>query len=182
MANDIAVTPSHNAGDPKAATEEILGRHYQRVKFIWGPDGTAIVLDDVLGQRLPVNLAQSALLPAALTPLGGIKNGPAEGTALARMSLGSTLTPAIDTAGMRNLGLLIPSTFDGGLLSFLVSDSLAGTYLALYDITNTQVVMTVAASRAYDMPGELTAWRFIKIAANTAQLTTDTDFILVYRS
>jgi hypothetical protein len=182
MANDIAVTPSHNAGDPKAATEEILGRHYQQVKFIWGPNGTAIMLDDVLGQRLPVNLAQSALLPAALTPLGGIKNGPAEGTAIVSIALGTTISSAFDTAGMRNLGLLVPSTFDGVSLSFLVSDSLAGTYLALYDITNAQVVMTIAASRAYDMPGELTAWRFIKLVANTAQLTTTTDFTLVYRS
>jgi hypothetical protein len=94
---------------------------------------------------------------------------------------GQSISPAVDTSGYGNMGLIIPSTFDGGQISFIVSDLSAGTYYSLYDITGTMVVMNVVANRAYDLPGELMAWRFIRLSCTTTQ-TGDTAFLLVLRS
>jgi hypothetical protein len=98
------------------------------------------------------------------------------------VAAGATLSATGDTTGYANMGLIVPSTFDGSTISFQVSDQSAGTYVPLYDITNTPVAMTVAASRAYDLPGELMAWRFVKVQTGTAQATTATDLLLVLRS
>lgn len=38
MADDIQITPG---GGPPVATDEIAGRHFQRIKVTHGPDGTA---------------------------------------------------------------------------------------------------------------------------------------------
>ena len=86
-----------------------------------------------------------------------------------------------DTAGYSNMGLIVPPELDGTQISFQVSINTT-TFFPLYDITNTPVVMTVAPSRAYDLPGELSAWRYISIVTLTTQTTTNTVFQLVLRS
>jgi len=122
-------------------------------------------------------------LTSILTQLTtGIIVQPREATVTASVAISGTTTPAIDTAGYRFFGLIIPSTFDGTVISFTGCDTSGGTYQAIYDIFGNLVQMTVAASRSYDLPGELSAWRFIKIVCATTQATTTTDFILVMRS
>lgn len=123
-----------------------------------------------------------ALLPTALTALGALKTGPAEGTVTVSIAIGQTTSPVVDMAGMRNLGLFIPATFDGTTISFTACDTSGGTFVPVNNIWGQLVTMTVAASQFYDLPGELTALRFIKIVCGTAQATTTTDFILAYRS
>lgn len=147
-----------------------------------GTDTAAAGLNGRL-QRIAQRLTSLiALLPTALTAFGALKTGPAEGTATVTVTAGQTVSAEVDTAGMRNLGLIVPSTFDGTTITFQVSNVAGGTFVALYDMTNTQVSMTIAVSRAYDLPGELLPWRFLKIVCGTAQATENTDFILVYRS
>jgi len=122
-------------------------------------------------------------LTSILTQLTtGIIVQPREATVTSSVAISGTTTPAIDTAGYRFFGLIIPSTFDGTVISFTGCDTSGGTYQAIYDIFGNLVQMTVAASRSYDLPGELSAWRFIKIVCATTQATTTTDFTLVMRS
>lgn len=217
MTDGVKVTPSHTGGDPVIATDDIGGLHYQEIKTVWGPDGTANITDDAVGKRFPVNIVESALLgavgetapvtdiapsglngrqqrlaqhltsllarfPALLTALGALKTGPTEGTATVSVAGGNNVSAAVDTTGMRNMGIRVPSTFDGSQITFQNGDTLAGTYQDIYDITGAQVIMTVAASRDYDLPGELMWVRFLKIVCGTAQATTNTDFTLFYRS
>lgn len=120
-------------------------------------------------------------LPAALTTNGGaLKDGSAEVVITASIAATGTLqSTGSDLAGLRNWGVLVPSTFDGTQIQFQMSDTLAGTYVGVYDITNTRVIMTVAASRYYDIPGELMGIRFLKIECLTVQATTDTNFLLI---
>lgn len=124
-----------------------------------------------------------ALLPTALTPAGALKDGSAEAVLTASVASGQTVQgTGVDLAGLRNWGLMIPSTFDGSQIQFQMSDTLGGTYLPVYDITNFRVVMTVSASRYYDVPGELLAIRFLKIETVTAQGGSATDFLIIGKS
>jgi hypothetical protein len=162
----LLLVSAHGSDDtvsPPIATDLVGGQHYQRIKAGWGADGVWTETDDSLATRFPINGVHEAVITCTVTAAG-------------------TTSAAVDLAGFRNVGLIVPSTFDGTTITFTVSDTLAGTYVALYDITNTQVSMTVAASRAYDLPGELMVWRFIKIVCGTVQATTGTDFTWVVQS
>lgn len=85
----------------------------------------------------------------------------------------------IDLFGLRNWGLFVPAEFDGTQIYFQTASTLAGTYVDVYDITNTRVVMTVTVSRYYDIPGELMALRFVKICTVTNQATSATVFTVI---
>ena len=148
---------------PPIATDDVGGFHYQKIKAGWGADGTWTETDDTSGKRFPVETTHESVITCTVTN-------------------GNTTSAAVDLAGIRNMGLIVPSTFDGTQITFQTSDTLGGTYQAIYDITNTQVSMTVAAGRTYDTPGELSWVRFLKIVCGTAQATTDTAFLLVTRS
>lgn len=145
------------------ATDEISNRHFQKVKLTFGADGTATDTADSAGARFPTETVHESVITCTVAS-------------------GNTVSGAVDLAGIRNMGLIVPSTFDGTAITFQVSDTLGGTYVGLYDITNAQVSMTITTSRAYDLPGELMAWRFVKIVCGTAQAATDTIFLLVTRS
>ena len=213
MADNVGVLPSFEGTAVQVATDDIGGRHYQIVKQSFGPDGTAIPIQDTNAGRIPVggaalgnpddasaaaddsntgllslfkrSLAKltslTTQLPAALIPnSGSLKTGSGEVVLTAKVASGATLQASgSDLAGLRNWGLMIPSTFDGTQIQFQMCDTLAGTYVPVYDITNTRIIMTVVASRFYDIPGELTSIRFLKIECVTAQATTDTDFLII---
>src|SRR5688500_9488238 len=55
MADDVDILPSFEPEAVAVATDEIAGRHYQKVKLTFGPDGTATDLEDAGGVRLPVH-------------------------------------------------------------------------------------------------------------------------------
>lgn len=82
---------------------------------------------------------------------------------------GGTTTGAFGGEKWAGYGLIMPAALTSTAMTFTVCDSADGTYVALYDTTNTQVAMTVAASRAYDLPSELYAWPFWKIVLGTAE-------------
>ena len=60
-------------GGDVIASDDISGVKWQRVKITYGVDGTATDVSDTLGARVPINLSQSALLPSALGPAGGLQ-------------------------------------------------------------------------------------------------------------
>lgn len=125
--------------------------------------------------------ALAAQLPASLTTNGSsLKTGASDVVLTASVAAGQTVQGSgLDVGGLRNWGVLVPSTFDGTQIQFQMCDSFGGTYVGVYDITNTRVVMTVAAGRFYDIPGELMAIRFLKIECVTAQAGTATDFLII---
>lgn len=90
----------------------------------------------------------------------------------------TTVSEAYPAQGRALFGLVIPSTFDGTVITFQVSAD-GVTYQALYDEFNTQVSMTVAASRSYNLPTALAPWAYWKIICSSAQTTTDTVFVVV---
>lgn len=182
MADDISVRTSSNPAAPKVATDDIGGRHYQEIKAGWGADNVWSQTADAPGSRFPINLAESALLPGSLNPLGALKTGAAEGSAVLTVAIGANLSSELDARGLRNLGIIIPAEFDGTSIMFQISRTSGGTYYPLYDIYNTRVQMTVAAARAYDLPGELTFASFLKVECVTPQATTVTSLVVLYRS
>lgn len=97
----------------------------------------------------------------------------------------ATTSGAFIASGEVTFGLVVPSGFDGTTITFTVSaDDPAhvaeadATYQALYNASNVQVSMTLAASRSYDLPAELSAWPRWKIVTGTAQ-TNATVFTVV---
>ncbi|MHC2511887.1 hypothetical protein ACVII1_007125 [Bradyrhizobium elkanii] len=51
MSDNFDVTPGSGK---TVATDDVGGIHYQRVKGVWGPDGTANDIDTAAGKPLPV--------------------------------------------------------------------------------------------------------------------------------
>lgn len=82
---------------------------------------------------------------------------------------GATTSDAFKAADIAAFGLQMPAAFTGASISFMVSADNGATYQALYDITNTLVSLTVAASRTYDLPGELTVWSHFKIVSASSE-------------
>ena len=76
MADDIRVAPSSNGADPAVATDEVGLKHYQKVKVIWGPDGTINETNDTAATALPVGGAQvgatTESAPASDTAASGL--------------------------------------------------------------------------------------------------------------
>lgn len=125
----------------------------------------------------------SSKLPASLGVFGGLLTSGVNAVLTASVAAGATLqATGSDLGGLRTWGIVVPSNFDGTQIQFQTSDSLGGTYVPVYDITNTRVVMTVAVSRYYDIPGELMALRFVKIECVTAQVTDATNFLIIGKS
>jgi hypothetical protein len=87
---------------------------------------------------------------------------------------GQTKSNAVHLRGNSLLGFALPSTFDGTEVSFEVSQD-GSTFYPLYDEDGDQILLTVAASRAYEInAGRFAAWTYMKFVAGTAQATTDT--------
>lgn len=148
-----------------------------------GSDTAAAGLNGRL-QRIAQNItALESLLPAALSSLLALKTGPAESTADVVIANGAATSAAVDTAGVRNMGLYIPNTLEGISISFTVAPTLAGAYLPLRDINNVLVTVPLTADSGgvFDLPGELMFARFIKIVSDTNQ-TGATTLTWIFRS
>ena len=62
--------------------------------------------------------------------------------------------------------LTTPAALTGTALTFTYCPTQGGTYLALYDKTNTQVSLTIAVDRAYDLPPEVLGIGWVKLVSN----------------
>lgn len=91
---------------------------------------------------------------------------------------GATTSNAVEGRASSAFGLQMPAAFTGTTITFTVSADGGTTFQALYSITNTLVTMTVAASRSYDLPGELTAWSQWKIVSGSSEGATRTLIVI----
>lgn len=82
----------------------------------------------------------------------------------------ATVSDAFRSADCVAFGLQMPGTFTGTSISFQVSADRGTTFQALYDSTgSTLVSVSVAASRSYDLPAELTAFDSFKIVSGSSE-------------
>lgn len=87
---------------------------------------------------------------------------------------GATVSSVFSASGFSSFGMILPSTFDGTSVAFEVASEVGSTtFTTLYSAANTAVAMTVAASRAYPLPSELTSFPAFRLIT-AAQSTTST--------
>lgn len=88
----------------------------------------------------------------------------------ALIASGDQESSGLRCAGMALCGLMIPAAFTGTALTFETCDTPNGTYLPLYDDTNTLISLTVAPSRAYSLdPKKFQGSNFLKLKSGTAE-------------
>lgn len=91
----------------------------------------------------------------------------------AAIANGQNDSNALDLSGRKYLCLIMPATFDGTQISFLVSDSIGGTYVELDYDDGTQVIATVAQGKACALSSKaaiaLAAAQYVKLHAVTPQ-------------
>lgn len=101
------------------------------------------------------------------------------GSVAATIANGQTKSAAVALIGVSILGIVTPAAIDGTVLTFEVSAD-GTTYVPLYDATNVQVSVTIAASRGYYLdPAIFAAWRYAKLVAT--QSTADRAYTLLTR-
>ncbi len=84
--------------------------------------------------------------------------------------ISTATSAAINLGGMALVGLILPAAFTGTSLTFTVCDTLAGTYMPLYDSSNSLVSMTVAQGRAYAVdPSNFQGINFMKIVSGSTE-------------
>ena len=92
-------------------------------------------------------------------------------TLTATIAISTTTSAAVDLGGASMAGLIMPAAFTGTTISFTVSDTLDGTYVALKNTAGTTISFTVAASTAIGFaPNDFAAWRYIKIVSGSTEL------------
>ncbi len=90
---------------------------------------------------------------------------------VATIASGATTSGAVELpAGVSLLGLRMPSAFTGTAITLTESNSLTGTYQAVYDNTGSQLSFVVAASRTVTIDPSLTiGLRFIKLVSGSSE-------------
>lgn len=88
------------------------------------------------------------------------------GTVSATVTIPSsgTTSPTISIKNFGQGGFIIPSGFTGTAVSYLVSDVMNGTFVALASTTT-----TVAASNAYAFPAAVMAFNYVQIVSNATE-------------
>lgn len=85
-----------------------------------------------------------------------VKSQPYNTTNSVTISSAGTVSGAITLGGQMLVGLLIPSTWDGGNITIQGCDTLGGTYVDVYDSTGTICTATVGGvSRIVGLSGSM---------------------------
>lgn len=66
-------------------------------------------------------------------------------------------------------GVQCPASLSSTTMTFTVSDTYAGTYVALVDSAGNAISQTVAASKAWALPAELFAFNFAKLVGGSSE-------------
>lgn len=176
MADNVDYTP----GSGKTiGTDEVATVHYQRVKIVWGPDGTVNDADVASGKPIPVQLRGSDGSDVSLSD--DVTHGSADGTTKpikigGRASAGINGKTAVSAdqrtnAAIDTLGRLIimmnggaedgiqggASNTDGTSTQFIAaSGATLKNYLSLVDLSNTHATTSVMVALK---SGTTTMWR-----------------------
>ena len=100
------------------------------------------------------------------------------------IAVGQTTSNAVQLGGTTLLAFKTDANLTGANFTFLVSDSLTGTFVPLKDM-NTGIALQSQAgtsSQYATQPADFASVEFIKFVMNTAQLTTPTTITLVTRT
>ena len=62
------------------------------------------------------------------------------------ISNGASITSAIDLRGRTLVGIIMPAAWTAATITFEMSDTAAGTYVDVYDISESELEITAAAS------------------------------------
>ena len=82
----------------------------------------------------------------------------------------SATSNALNCGGFTLVGLILPATFTGVAITFLVCTTLGGSYSQLCDETGAPITITVAAGNAYAIdPKHLQGFQFIKLVSGSTE-------------
>lgn len=81
----------------------------------------------------------------------------------------SGVSQAVDLSGCAPLGIRTPASMVGTSLTFLVSDSLNGTYLPFRDASNADISVTIdGTARHYQLdPAKMAGAAFLKVKSSS---------------
>lgn len=83
---------------------------------------------------------------------------------------GETTTPAIDLNGTTLIGLRIEGVITNSTITFLVCDTVNGTFTQAIDNSGSPISITVASNKSSPLASvDFEPWQFIKIVAGSAQ-------------
>jgi hypothetical protein len=112
---------------------------------------------------------------------GQFTNFVATNNLTATITVGQTVSGAVDLSATFLTALIIPANFDGTQITFQVSND-GTSFYAYRNTSNTIVTVTVTPDSAMGIvPSDFASWRYIKIVSVTTQTTTDTVIGLVTR-
>jgi len=110
-------------------------------------------------------------------------------TIAATIAAGAAESSLIDVTWAAGLGLKTPAALEAETkIAFKVAECQDGTFLPLYDDTNTLVEITVTLNeaRAYALPDEIFYWRYIKLWTEAAGMdvaqTAERAFVITLKS
>lgn len=95
-------------------------------------------------------------------------------------SFSVSLNTAIGTTAEFSYGdfrdgfVIVPTGSSVTSLTYWVSGSSGGTYIAAHDASGTAITQTVAGAKAYALPAALAGARWVKIVSNAAGTVTIT--------
>lgn len=82
----------------------------------------------------------------------------------------ATVSQAVNLEGATLCGFILPATFTGTTITFQIADEEGGTYVNLYDKTNTQVSFSVTQGRGYSVdPALFACAQFIKLVSGSTE-------------
>lgn len=85
------------------------------------------------------------------------------------ISSGAAITSAIDLVGRTLVGIIMPAAWTAASLTFEMSDTAAGTYVDVYDISEAELEITVAASRYLALdPVNFFGVNYLKVRSGTS--------------
>lgn len=100
-------------------------------------------------------------------------HGPGQKYSTGTIANGDSLSDAIDIGGFSPSAIIVPVGFVGSLISWQVSDSLAGAYVDLYDGASppNEVVDGILAGKAIGLSPSTISWlkgvRFVRVRAGS---------------
>ena len=101
-------------------------------------------------------------------------------TLTASVAASGTTSGAFIVDGYSFGGVQCPASLTSTTITFTVSDTLAGTYVALTDSAGTSISQTVAASKAFALPPELFAFKYAKLVCGSSEGAAR-DFVLTLK-
>lgn len=80
-----------------------------------------------------------------------------------------TTSTAVDARASAMYGVALPAAFTGTALTFMVSDTEAGTYQTLEASDGSPVALVVEQGKSYTIPNEIAPWPWFKLVSGSPE-------------